>query len=639
MSPVAAVQGGLESGQATHEDVVNHVRPPEEDPPLRGISSYSSSLPSSSSSSSASSSSADLTRGYGPPLSHSTPSVGESQGVDTSDYPVYRPTTEAKEKLLGTPKSRCRREINDTPEPRRKKRVSVSVDEEQLWMFTKRQWFLLLVVCSSTFTSSFAICLFPPFFPKLAQQKGCSSTIFGLIIGMNCLTTFLVTPYIGKKLRTIGIKFAFTSGVFASGVCCVLSGLLEWFPPGVPFILVAILVRVAHATANALSSTANFAYIGLEFPNEMAKVFAWTRTCMNVAQMFGPVVSGELIEEGGFKLPFFVMGSLQVCMTMLCCLLPPDEPLGAEQPQDSREVTIRQVVSIPGIWIAFITFIFSTMSNGFLSINLEPQVLRQFGLREGYVGLLFGLKDGINSLASPFWGWSCDRRRNYTKHFIFISSILAFTSFFLLGPFPGLPFERTVGTVILSLSLNGVGIGGQQVAGVVDAMRESVGAGLPDQAGLHGCVAGLWASLSGIGRFTSRTGSGYLVDTIGFRKTSAIVVALHVFVMVMTGTYLLVCGKREMKRREQSKEPLGGIGVLTASPSDPVTTKTVSWEGKRREEKGKERKVKERMVVDFNGKHPCFLPRRHSGFHRVRLCTHPHPNQVCSCPLWYSSLQ
>ncbi|MPD00923.1 MFS-type transporter SLC18B1 [Portunus trituberculatus] len=155
----------------------------------------------------------------------------------------------------------------------------------------------------------------------------------------------------------------------------------------------------------------------------------------------------------------------------------------------------------------------------------------QFGLRESYVGLLFGLKDGTNSLASPFWGWLCDRHRNNTKHFIFISSILAFTSFFILGPFPGLPFERTVGTVILSLSLNGVGIGGQQVAGVVDAMREAVTAGLPDQAGLHGCVAGLWTSLSGIGRFTSRTGSGYLVDTIGFRNTSAVVVALHAFVV------------------------------------------------------------------------------------------------------------
>lgn len=56
-------------------------------------------------------------------------------------------------------------------------------------------------------------------------------------------------------------------------------------------------------------------------------------------------------------------------------------------------------------------------------------------------------------------------------------------------------------------------------------------AGLPDEASLHGCVAGLWASFSGIGRFSSRTVSGYLVDTIGFRNTSAIVVALHAFVV------------------------------------------------------------------------------------------------------------
>lgn len=33
-----------------------------------------------------------------------------------------------------------------------------------------------------------------------AQEKGCSSFILGLIIGTNCLTTFLVTPTIGKKV-------------------------------------------------------------------------------------------------------------------------------------------------------------------------------------------------------------------------------------------------------------------------------------------------------------------------------------------------------------------------------------------------------------------------------------------------------
>lgn len=35
----------------------------------------------------------------------------------------------------------------------------------------------------------------------------------------------------------------------------------------------AIVIRATHATANALTITANFAYVGLQFPESMAKVF------------------------------------------------------------------------------------------------------------------------------------------------------------------------------------------------------------------------------------------------------------------------------------------------------------------------------------------------------------------------------
>ncbi|KAK8753023.1 hypothetical protein OTU49_002081, partial [Cherax quadricarinatus] len=141
--------------------------------------------------------------------------------------------------------------------------------------------------------------------------------------------------------------------------------------------------------------------------------------------------------------------------------------------EKSEEVKIWKIFTIGGIYVSFITFIFSTMSNGFLSITLEPQVLRKYGLSPLYVGLLFGLKDGANSLASPFWGYVCDRYWR-VKIFILVSSCLALMSFFLLGPFPGIPLHRTLSVVILALILNGIGIGGQQVAGVVDAMREVV---------------------------------------------------------------------------------------------------------------------------------------------------------------------
>ena len=74
-----------------------------------------------------------------------------------------------------------------------------------------------------------------------------------------------------------------------------------------------------------------------------------------------------------------------------------------------KVVSLKDVAVIPGMWISFCTFVFSAMSNAFLSITLEPLVLRRFELNQVQTGLLFGLKDGANSFAGPIWGWICDK--------------------------------------------------------------------------------------------------------------------------------------------------------------------------------------------------------------------------------------
>ena len=56
-------------------------------------------------------------------------------------------------------------------------------------------------------------------------------------------------------------------------------------------------------------------------------------------------------------------------------------------------------------------------------------------------------------------------------------------------------------------------------------------AGYPDDPAMHGLIAGLWSSFSGLGRFVSRVGSGLLVDFIGFNYTAAIVTALQLIVV------------------------------------------------------------------------------------------------------------
>ena len=70
------------------------------------------------------------------------------------------------------------------------------------------------------------------------------------------------------------------------------------------------------------------------------------------------------------------------------------------------------------------------------------KVLRNFDLSPVYVGLLFGLKDGANSFASPVWGILCDCfRKTSVKPFIISSALLAFASFFRLGSCNGFGFH------------------------------------------------------------------------------------------------------------------------------------------------------------------------------------------------------
>ena len=76
---------------------------------------------------------------------------------------------------------------------------------------TPRQWQILIVILVATCGSSFAVCLFPPFFPRLAEEKGATAGIYGFIIGTNCLVSFLVTPFIGKNVRSTFASAAFHS--------------------------------------------------------------------------------------------------------------------------------------------------------------------------------------------------------------------------------------------------------------------------------------------------------------------------------------------------------------------------------------------------------------------------------------------
>jgi len=411
---------------------------------------------------------------------------------------------------------------------------------------SRRQIVVFIMILLNSFSCALTVGMFPPFYPRLAEMKGASATEYGTIIGTSCLVAFLVTPFIGKQLPNIGVKFSFCYGTFAAGICCVLSGLLEFIEPGKPFLIFSVLIRIFHALFNCLVITSTFAYQAMEFPNAVAKVFSFSRCVMNVTQMVGPALGGILLQTGGFYFPFVIMGIGQILLAIASIFIMPP-PYYREEDCDrsikKSKLSICKMLSIPTIWFSFSAFIIATMCNGFISVNLEPEVLRRFSLSPFYIGILFGLKDGANSFASPVWGYLCDYSKKSVKPYLVASSILAALSFLLLGggELLGIVIQLSLTSLIVALCVNGVGIGGQQVVGIVDTLHEASEAGFPDDPATQGLVAGMWSSLSGAGRFTSRAVSGLLVDNYGFNTVTFIACVLQVVVGLVTFFYIAMC--------------------------------------------------------------------------------------------------
>lgn len=164
-----------------------------------------------------------------------------------------------------------------------------------------------------------------------------------------------------------------------------------------------------------------------------------------------------------------------------------------------------------------------------------------------------------------------------------ISALIVASSFWLMGggSIVKLDITLTLPLLVFALCLNGVGIGGEQVAGVVDALHEAVNAGFPDDPAMHGIIAGLWSSLSGAGRFVSRLASGILVDHIGFDNTAGIVTSLQVITAGVTFVYMSFweCSLKKQRSVHWEETVIGDDEVVfaeTNSPTESLMGKTVS---------------------------------------------------------------
>ncbi|XP_060518958.1 MFS-type transporter SLC18B1-like [Cylas formicarius] len=400
--------------------------------------------------------------------------------------------------------------------------------------FTRRQWLTLIVIGIADFCNAICVSLQAPFYPMEAERKGCTATEYGLVFGIFEFVVFLISPVYGQHLNKIGPKITFNGGIYTTGICAILFGLLDKVNGRYMFIVLSFIIRIVEALGNAAFLTASFAIIAKEFPQNVATTFASLETFFGLGLIVGPTVGGALYQVGGYTLPFVVMGSALFTSAILTALILPKHEDGTDRKQG---VSILKVLKIPGVILAASSIVVTSMSIGFLQATLEPH-LRVFHLAPIVLGLMFVINGGVYAVTAPGYGWICDHLCS-PKPVIAFGTVLVAIGFCLIGPAPFIPVQTTLWLSIAGLVLHGLGMAAQLVASFSDALTTSIAHGFPNNLETYGLVSGLWTSSFALGAFIGPSVSGILYDSVGFRNSSLFVVIIHILVGIAVTIFIV----------------------------------------------------------------------------------------------------
>ncbi|KAJ3654879.1 hypothetical protein Zmor_014032 [Zophobas morio] len=425
--------------------------------------------------------------------------------------------------------------------------------------FTKRQWLTLIVISIADFCNAICVSLQAPFYPAEAERKGCSATEYGLVFGIFELVVFLISPVYGQHLNKIGPKVTFNGGIYTTGICAILFGLLDKIDGHYPFIILSFIIRIVEAMGNAAFLTASFAIIAKEFPDNVATTFASLETFFGLGLIVGPTVGGALYQAGGYTLPFAVMGSALFLSAILTALVLPKHEDGTDREQGP---SMFKALRIPGVLLSCASIVVTSMSIGFLQATLEPH-LRQFYLAPVILGLMFVINGGTYAMTAPGFGMLCDKYCP-PKVITVLGTLLVAAGFALVGPAPFIPTQTILWVTILGLVLHGLGIAAQLVASFTDALRTSIAHGFPNNLETFGLISGLWTSTFALGAFVGPSISGILYDNIGFRNSSMFIVGTHLFIGFIVALFM-ICSKKPPTYVELKDEKLLANGDVETS--------------------------------------------------------------------------
>ncbi|XP_069034807.1 MFS-type transporter SLC18B1 isoform X2 [Lepisosteus oculatus] len=418
---------------------------------------------------------------------------------------------------------------------------------------SKKKIFTLMSMASVNFSSMICYSILGPFFPNEAEKKGASQTVIGLIFGCYAFFNLLGSLILGRYIVQIGAKFMLVSGLFVSGVCTILFGLLDKVAGKTDFIVLCFLIRSIDAIGFAAAMTSSFAIIAKAFPNNIATVLGSLEIFTGLGLVLGPPIGGFLYQSFGYKIPFIGVGGILLVMVPFnMCVLPNYD---ANPSKDSfwRLFTHPKIVLI-----CFILFSVSS-GLGFLDPTMSLFVLEKFNLPAGYVGLVFLAEALSYALSSPLLGVVSDKLPLVRRWLMVMGGLGTAIAFCLLGPAPILHIKSQLWLFVLMLSIIGFSLGMTGIPTFPEVLTCAYENGFEEGLSTLGLVSGMFGAVWSAGMFIGPTLGGFTTQRLNFQWAAVIQGGIPFLASFLLGLYLFM----EAIKKKRSRQVVHAIGERT----------------------------------------------------------------------------
>uniref|UniRef100_A0A8D3DFE6 Solute carrier family 18 member B1 n=1 Tax=Scophthalmus maximus TaxID=52904 RepID=A0A8D3DFE6_SCOMX len=411
---------------------------------------------------------------------------------------------------------------------------------------TRTQTLTLISVASVNFSSMICYSILGPFFPAEALKKGASQTVIGLIFGCYAICNLIGSLILGKYIVQIGAKFMLVTGLFVSGCCTILFGLLDRVPAGATFITLCFLVRSIDAVGFSAAMTSSFAVTVKIFPNNVATVLGSLEIFTGLGLILGPPVGGWFYQSFGYEVPFMLLGCFLLIMVPFNIYILPT--LDTDPSKDSffRLLTHGRIVLI-----CYVIFTLSA-GLGFLDATLSLYAIETFSLSPGYVGVIMLGLSLPYCLASPLIGYFTDKypvsKNPLCVWFMVIGSIATAVGFSLLGPVPFLHIPRQLWLLVLMLAVIGFSLGMTAIPTFPEIIMCAYEHGFQEGLSTLGMVSGLFGAVWSMGIFYGPVVGGIITQHLSFEWAAAIQGGLAFF-----GVSISLCSVPSISREAMQK--------------------------------------------------------------------------------------